>query len=88
MVMDGEGRRSGPEVVPELVGAEDTELGDGVSMCGQPSGARAFESGVEDVLVARFDEAGTDGEFLRDSGWVVESVEAIGQIAVGGPHRG
>ena len=71
-----------------MVGTQDAKLGDGIGMNWQPGGAWAFESGVEDVLVTRFDEAGADGEPLGESRWVVESVESIGKIAMSGPHRG
>ena len=54
-------RGIGPEVFPEMIGAQDAELSDGIGVGWQPGGARTFESGMQDMLVARFDEAGTDG---------------------------
>ena len=87
-MLKGARRQSQPEVVPELVGTENPKLGDGVSIGWQSSGARVFKSGVENVLVAGFDEPGTDREVLGESGRVVQSVEPIGEIAVGRLDRG
>ena len=41
-----------PKIFPVVIGADDTELSDGVGALGQPGAAGLFESGVQDMLVA------------------------------------
>ena len=50
----------GPEVIPEIIGSEDSKLSDGIGIGGQPRGAWAFESGMQNMLVTGFDEPGAD----------------------------
>lgn len=63
------------------VGAQDAELGEGVSVDGQPSGAGAFEPGVEPMLVAAFDEPAADGQFAGDGPGVVSVQRRAAQAA-------
>ena len=59
---DWDGLDGWPEGVPPLVDAQDTELGQRVGVGGQPDGARSFEPGMPDTLVAAFDEPAADGQ--------------------------
>ena len=48
-----------PVIVPEAIGAGGAELAHGVGV--GPPVAGFFESGLEDMAVAAFDQAGADG---------------------------
>ncbi len=69
-----------------MVGAQDAELGDGVGVGGQPGRARSFEPGVENVLVAAFDEPAADGQFSGDGSDVIQRVAPVAQIAARRAH--
>ena len=71
-----------------VVGAQDAELGEGVGVGGQPGGAGTFEPGVQDVLVAAFDETAADGQFPGDGPGVVQRVAPVIEVAPGRAHGG
>ena len=84
MVQDLDGCGSGPEVIPAVVGAEDTQLGDGICVRVEPCGSGLFQTGLEDVLMAGLDHAAADGEFTGEGVGVVQCIAAVIQIAIGG----
>jgi len=47
--------------MPEIVGSEHAELCEALSVLGKPRGPSFLETGVEDVSVTAFDEAGANG---------------------------
>ncbi|PTX94744.1 hypothetical protein DB346_22285 [Verrucomicrobia bacterium LW23] len=88
-VVERRGRLWGvPELFPGEIGCEDAKLGDVVCVVGEPGGAGDFESGVEEVFVSAFDEAGSDGQVVGDGLGVVQVVAAVVEVAPGGAHGG
>jgi len=47
--------------MPEIVGSENAELCEALSVLGKPRGPSFLKTGVEDVSVTAFDEAGANG---------------------------
>ncbi len=77
-----------PVVFPLEVGAQSAELTEGVSVNFGPPGAGLFEASLEDVSVAAFDQAGADGQVVRQGVGVVELVGAIAEVTQGRAQRG
>ncbi len=67
--------------MPLAIGAEGAELAEGVGVGLGPPGAGFFEPGLQDVFMATFDQAGTDGQVVRERVGVIELFGAILQVA-------
>ena len=71
-----------------VIGAENTEVSDLVSVFWEPGSAGLFESGLEDMSVSAFDDARADRQAQGQGSWVVQRIESIGQIAMALADRG
>ena len=69
-----------------MIGAKHAELGHGLCGFREPGGPGFFQSGLKNVAMAGLNEAGADGEFLLQGGFVIQTVAAVVQVTVGVTH--
>ena len=75
-----------PEFIPAVVGAEDSELCHRFCVSEELAGSGDFQSRLQDVFVAGFDEPAADGQVLVYCAFVVEVFGSVAQVAVGCSH--
>ena len=71
-----------------MVGSEHAQVGDPVVVIGQPGGPGFFESGLEHMAISAFHDAGTNRQGQGQGLWIVQTVQAVAQIAMAVADRG
>ena len=71
-----------------MIGAENAQVGDLVSVLGQPGRAGLFEPGLEAMSVTTFDQARADRQTQRQGAGIVQGIESVAQIAMTLADRG